>query len=60
MPAKSPPSARRTKSKARLAAFDELVNQAERAKQTFAQIQLGVAMVALKSMDRLLYSLEDT
>ncbi|MER8124757.1 ATP-binding cassette domain-containing protein, partial [Acinetobacter baumannii] len=34
------PSARRSKSKARLAAFDELVNQAERQKQTFAQIQI--------------------
>jgi ATP-binding cassette ChvD family protein len=37
---RSSPSARRSKSKARLAAFDELVNQAERAKQTFAQIQI--------------------
>jgi ATP-binding cassette ChvD family protein len=37
---RSSPSARRTKSKARLAAFDELVNAAERAKQTYAQIQI--------------------
>jgi ATP-binding cassette ChvD family protein len=37
---RSSPSARRTKSKARLAAFDELVNAAENAKQTFAQIQI--------------------
>ncbi|ACG79066.1 ABC transporter, ATP-binding protein [Phenylobacterium zucineum HLK1] len=37
---RSSPSARRSKSKARLAAFDELVNQAERQKQTFAQIQI--------------------
>jgi ATP-binding cassette ChvD family protein len=37
---RSSPSARRSKSKARLAAFDELVNEAERAKQTFAQIQI--------------------
>jgi ATP-binding cassette ChvD family protein len=34
------PSARRTKSKARLAAFEELQNEAERQKQTFAQIQI--------------------
>jgi ATP-binding cassette ChvD family protein len=37
---RSSPSARRSKSKARLAAFDELVNAAERAKQTYAQIQI--------------------
>jgi ATP-binding cassette ChvD family protein len=37
---RSSPSARRSKSKARLAAFEELVNQAERQKQTFAQIQI--------------------
>jgi ATP-binding cassette ChvD family protein len=37
---RSSPSARRTKSKARLAAFDELVSAAERQKQTFAQIQI--------------------
>jgi ATP-binding cassette ChvD family protein len=37
---RSSPSARRSKSKARLAAFDELVNAAERQKQTFAQIQI--------------------
>jgi ATP-binding cassette ChvD family protein len=37
---RSSPSARRSKSKARLAAFDELVSAAEREKQTFAQIQI--------------------
>jgi ATP-binding cassette ChvD family protein len=37
---RSSPSARRTKSKARLAAFDELQNAADNAKQTFAQIQI--------------------
>jgi ATP-binding cassette ChvD family protein len=37
---RSSPSARRTKSKARLAAFEELQNEAERQKQTFAQIQI--------------------
>jgi len=37
---RSSPSARRSKSKARLAAFDELVNASEREKQTFAQIQI--------------------
>jgi ATP-binding cassette ChvD family protein len=37
---RSSPSARRSKSKARLAAFDELVNAAERQKQTYAQIQI--------------------
>ncbi|MDO8902735.1 MAG: energy-dependent translational throttle protein EttA [Phenylobacterium sp.] len=37
---RSSPSARRTKSKARLAAFDELVNASEREKQSFAQIQI--------------------
>ena len=34
------PSARRTKSKARLAAFEDLQNEAERQKQTYAQIQI--------------------
>ncbi len=34
------PKARQAKSKARLAAYEELVNQAEREKQTFAQIQI--------------------
>ena len=34
------PSARRTKSKARLAAFEDLQNEADRQKQTFAQIQI--------------------
>jgi ATP-binding cassette ChvD family protein len=34
------PSARRTKSKARLAKFEELQNEAERQKQTYAQIQI--------------------
>ncbi|MBX7247996.1 MAG: energy-dependent translational throttle protein EttA [Caulobacteraceae bacterium] len=37
---RSSPSARRSKSKARLAAFEELQNQAEREKQTYAQIQI--------------------
>jgi ATP-binding cassette ChvD family protein len=37
---RSSPSARRSKSKARLASFDELVNAAEREKQTFARIQI--------------------
>ena len=37
---RSSPSARRSKSKARLAAFDDLVNASEREKQTFAQIQI--------------------
>ncbi len=37
---RSSPSARRSKSKARLAAFEELQNRAEREKQTFAQIQI--------------------
>src|SRR5215813_12584502 len=37
---RSSPSARRSKSKARLAAFEQLQNEAERQKQTFAQIQI--------------------
>ena len=37
---RSSPSARRSKSKARLAAFEELQNRAEREKQTYAQIQI--------------------
>jgi ATP-binding cassette ChvD family protein len=37
---RSSPGARRSKAKARLAAFDDLVNAAEREKQTFAQIQI--------------------
>jgi len=37
---RSSPSARRSKSKARLAAFDQLQNAADNAKQTFAQIQI--------------------
>ncbi|HLI64848.1 MAG TPA: energy-dependent translational throttle protein EttA [Caulobacteraceae bacterium] len=37
---RSSPSARRSKSKARLAAFDALQNAAEREKQTYAQIQI--------------------
>ncbi len=37
---RSSPSARRSKSKARLAAFDELQNASDNAKQTFAQIQI--------------------
>ena len=55
---RSSPSARRTKSKARLAAFDELVNQAERAKQTFAQIQippgprLGAVVIEAEGLEK--------
>jgi ATP-binding cassette ChvD family protein len=37
---RSSPSARRSKSKARLAAFENLQNAADNAKQTFAQIQI--------------------
>ncbi|WP_430420918.1 energy-dependent translational throttle protein EttA [Phenylobacterium sp.] len=37
---RSSPSARRSKSKARLAAFEQLQNEADRQKQTFAQIQI--------------------
>ena len=37
---RSSPSARRSKSKARLAAYDEMVNQQEREKQSFATIQI--------------------
>jgi ATP-binding cassette ChvD family protein len=37
---RSSPSARRSKSKARLAAFEELQNASDNAKQTFAQIQI--------------------
>jgi ATP-binding cassette ChvD family protein len=37
---RSSPSARRSKSKARLAAFENLQNESERQKQTFAQIQI--------------------
>jgi ATP-binding cassette ChvD family protein len=37
---RSSPSARRSKSKARLSAFENLQNEADNAKQTFAQIQI--------------------
>jgi ATP-binding cassette ChvD family protein len=37
---RSSPSARRTKSKARLASYEEMVNQQEREKQSFATIQI--------------------
>ena len=37
---RSSPSARQAKSKARLAAYDEMVNEQEREKQTFATIQI--------------------
>ncbi len=37
---RSSPSARQAKSKARLAAYDEMVNAAEREKQTYAPIQI--------------------
>ncbi len=55
---RSSPSARRTKSKARLAAFDELVNASEREKQTFAQIQippgprLGSVVIEADSLEK--------
>ena len=55
---RSSPSARRSKSKARLAAFDELVNQAERQKQTFAQIQippgprLGSVVIEVEGLEK--------
>ena len=52
------PSARRTKSKARLAAFEELQNEAERQKQTFAQIQippgprLGQVVIEVEGLEK--------
>jgi ATP-binding cassette ChvD family protein len=55
---RSSPSARRSKSKARLAAFDELVNAAEREKQTFAQIQippgprLGSVVIEVEGLEK--------
>ena len=55
---RSSPSARRSKSKARLAAFDELVNAAEREKQTFAQIQippgprLGQVVIEVEGLEK--------
>ncbi|MFL5296307.1 MAG: energy-dependent translational throttle protein EttA [Phenylobacterium sp.] len=55
---RSSPSARRTKSKARLAAFDQLQNEAERAKQTFAQIQippgprLGQQVIEVENLEK--------
>src|SRR5215469_9432112 len=55
---RSSPSARRSKSKARLAAFDELVNAAEREKQTFAQIQippgprLGAVVIEVEGLEK--------
>jgi ATP-binding cassette ChvD family protein len=55
---RSSPSARRSKSKARLAAFDELVNAAEREKQTFSQIQippgprLGQVVIEVEGLEK--------
>ncbi|MDB5477283.1 MAG: transporter, ATP-binding protein [Phenylobacterium sp.] len=55
---RSSPSARRTKSKARLAAFDQLQNAAENAKQTFAQIQippgprLGSLVIEVENLEK--------
>jgi len=55
---RSSPSARRSKSKARLAAFDELVGAAEREKQTFAQIQippgprLGQVVIEVQGLEK--------
>jgi ATP-binding cassette ChvD family protein len=55
---RSSPSARRSKSKARLAAFDELVSAAEREKQTFAQIQippgprLGQVVIEVEGLEK--------
>jgi ATP-binding cassette ChvD family protein len=55
---RSSPSARRSKSKARLAAFDELVNAAEREKQTYAQIQippgprLGAVVIEVEGLEK--------
>jgi len=55
---RSSPSARRSKSKARLAAFDDLVNAAEREKQTFAQIQippgprLGAVVIEAEGLEK--------
>jgi ATP-binding cassette ChvD family protein len=55
---RSSPSARRTKSKARLAAFDQLVNAAEREKQTYAQIQippgprLGNVVIEVEALEK--------
>jgi len=55
---RSSASARRSKSKARLAAFEELQNRAEREKQTFAQIQippgprLGQNVIEVKGLEK--------
>jgi ATP-binding cassette ChvD family protein len=55
---RSSPSARRSKSKARLAAFDQLQNAAENAKQTFAQIQippgprLGQQVIEVENLEK--------
>ncbi len=56
--ARSSASARRSKSKARLAAFEELQNRAEREKQTYAQIQippgprLGQFVIEVKGLEK--------
>ncbi|HVI34352.1 energy-dependent translational throttle protein EttA [Phenylobacterium sp.] len=55
---RSSPSARRTKSKARLAAFDQLQAAADNAKQTFAQIQippgprLGQVVIEVEGLEK--------
>jgi ATP-binding cassette ChvD family protein len=55
---RSSPSARRSKSKARLAAFEQLQNAAEREKQTFAQIQippgprLGSVVIEVEGLEK--------
>ncbi|MDR3513212.1 MAG: energy-dependent translational throttle protein EttA [Caulobacteraceae bacterium] len=55
---RSSPSARRSKSKARLAAYDEMVNQQEREKQSFATIQippgprLGNVVIEVENLEK--------
>ena len=55
---RSSPSARRSKSKARLASYDEMVNQQEREKQSFAAIQippgprLGNVVIEVKDLEK--------
>jgi ATP-binding cassette ChvD family protein len=55
---RSSPSARRSKSKARLASYDEMVNQQEREKQSFATIQippgprLGNVVIEVENLEK--------
>jgi ATP-binding cassette ChvD family protein len=55
---RSSPSARRSKSKARLASYEEMVNQQEREKQSFATIQippgprLGNVVIEVDSLEK--------